>query len=135
MADAFYNSAAWKRVRADRLFANPLCSPCSERGLVKVATVVDHTVDRRTAPDRALDLTNLVSMCVPCHSIKTARGPEAGAVKTMRSVQPRKGCDANGNPIDPTHPWNQEGGRVRPSKAVGSQTASPISTQLVSKSD
>ena len=45
----------------------------------------------------------LASYCAPCHGAKTARGVEAGAIKTKR---PRKGCDVNGNPLDHSHPWH-----------------------------
>jgi 5-methylcytosine-specific restriction protein A len=44
----------------------------------------------------------LASYCASCHSTKTARGTEAGAV---RPSKPRKGCAADGTPLDERHPW------------------------------
>jgi 5-methylcytosine-specific restriction protein A len=69
-------------------------------------TIANH-VDHRLAISEGGDPfpsigTGLASYCAPCHSAKTARSSEAGAVKTDR---PRKGCDANGMPLDPSHPW------------------------------
>jgi 5-methylcytosine-specific restriction enzyme A len=64
----FYNSAAWKRLRALVLRAHPLCRECLERGLVVEATIAHHVQDRLRRPDLALDRSNLVGVCAPCHS-------------------------------------------------------------------
>lgn len=108
MADYPYNTARWQHVRLTRLMTDPLCVPCRNAGRITPANTVDHqkAISDGGAP---FDLTNLVSMCTSCHSQKTARGPEAGAVKTTRALQPRKGCDASGNPLDPAHPRNAQG--------------------------
>ncbi|WP_411431402.1 HNH endonuclease signature motif containing protein [Sinorhizobium meliloti] len=64
------------------------------------ATEVDHItpIGKGGAPrDRA----NLQSLCKPCHVSKTH------ADKARRTWTPPKyrGCDEQGNPRNPSHPW------------------------------
>ncbi len=96
-----YNTRTWKRLRGLHLSAHPLCDGCERMGRVTIADTVDHRTPIRMGGG-AFDPANLVSYCTPCHSAKTARGAEAGAVKTTR---PRKGCNPDGTPLDPDHPW------------------------------
>lgn len=42
---------------------------------------------------------NLVGLCHECHSRKTARD---------HGKRVAYGCDAQGMPTDPAHPWNRE---------------------------
>lgn len=42
--------------------------------------------------------TNLQSMNVDCHNLKTA---------LEKGVRPQHGCDVTGWPRDPDHPWNK----------------------------
>lgn len=67
-AKAFYNSAAWRKLRAWKLRREPLCERCRARGLLVPATVAHHKVERADDPVLALDLDNLESLCPPCHS-------------------------------------------------------------------
>ena len=63
------NSAAWRRIRAAHLMAQPLCVMCEREGRITPATHVDH-IDgdsHNNHPD------NLQSLCASCHSRKTAR--------------------------------------------------------------
>jgi 5-methylcytosine-specific restriction enzyme A len=105
MADWPYSTQRWQRLRKAQLAAFPLCEGCKP-GVV-IANHVDH---RRAISDGGEPFppigVGLASLCASCHSAKTARGAEAGAVKTTRPMQPRKGCDADGNPLDPRHPWH-----------------------------
>jgi 5-methylcytosine-specific restriction protein A len=108
MADWPYNSTRWQKLRKRQLAAFPLCETCKA---TRKWTVVANHVDHRKAISEGGDPfppigTGLASLCASCHSQKTARSAEAGAVKTTRPIQPRPGCDAAGNPIDPLHPWN-----------------------------
>lgn len=70
--------------------------------------VLANTVDHRHAiseggnPSPGHD--GLASYCPACHSAKTARGTEAGAV---RSNKPRRGCDVYGFPLSRAHHWNK----------------------------
>lgn len=76
----------WRTSAAQYLQANPLCVRCQARGLVRLATDVDHIVPHRLGealdsedPDRialAQSLfwrrSNWQSLCKVCHSRKTA---------------------------------------------------------------
>ncbi|WAJ30957.1 HNH endonuclease [Antarcticirhabdus aurantiaca] len=53
----------WEKARADYLAAYPSCRRCGAP-----ATLVDHIVPIRNAPDRRLDRTNFQALCTPCHS-------------------------------------------------------------------
>jgi 5-methylcytosine-specific restriction enzyme A len=88
------NSAAWGKLRRQVLAEVPLCEYCPP-GVVTPANTVDHKDNNPANNTRA----NLVSCCVPCHSLKTA--------SDMNGRPARMGCDAEGNPINPSHPWNQ----------------------------
>jgi 5-methylcytosine-specific restriction protein A len=95
-----YDRQRWRRLRRAKLTAQPTCEYCPA-GTATIATSVDH---KRAISDGGdpWDWTNLVSTCGPCHSRKTARGPERGAVQ---SDKPARGCDVDGRPLDPAHPW------------------------------
>lgn len=103
-----YTTARWRRLRASALQLNPLCQDCRAMGLTVMADAVDHVHPISQGGDPFPPLEGLRCLCTPCHSAKTARGPEAGAARTTRPRLPRKGCDANGNPLDPRHPWKLE---------------------------
>lgn len=100
-----YSTARWKRLRELRLNLNPMCEGCLQAGFVRKANHVDHRKAISDGGDAFPEIAGLASLCASCHSAKTARGPEAGAIKTNR---PRKGCDINGMPLDPDHPWNRD---------------------------
>lgn len=89
------DGAAWRRLRASVLADEPLCQDCHARGILTEATEVDHRDNDPTNNERE----NLVSMCKPCHSRKT----QADMGKTVHM-----GCDIQGMPLDPDHPWNRE---------------------------
>lgn len=107
MADYPYNTARWQRLRKRHLAMFPLCEGCEQAGRLTPANTVDHRVPISAGGATFPAHDGLASLCPSCHSIKTARGVEAGAVRTSRPVQPRKGCDANGMPLDRSHPWAQ----------------------------
>lgn len=123
-----YNTAAWRVLRRSKLDVSPMCEPCTTAGRIEAANTVDHRVPISAGGPAFPGLDGLNSMCAGCHSAKTARGSEAGAVRTKRAIQPRKGCDANGNPLDPSHPWG--------AKSLGAgenRTALGTNNQLVAK--
>jgi 5-methylcytosine-specific restriction protein A len=121
-----YNTANWKRLRKAHLAAFPWCEGCERMGRRYVRA---NTVDHRTAisdggpPFPGHD--GLASYCAGCHSAKTARGTEAGAVQ---SSKPRRGCDVHGNPLDPEHPWEKS------LRADPKRPPSAMQNQLVSHS-
>lgn len=89
------NGKAWRDLRAYVLAESPLCEICDARGLTIRATDVDHA-DNDPSNN---SLANLVSLCHECHSVKT----QADLGKAVFW-----GCDVNGNPLDPKHPWNSK---------------------------
>lgn len=103
MADWPYSTARWQRLRLAHLSLYPACEGCKERGVLTRANTVDHVLAMSEGGPAFPGHDGLRSYCPACHSAKTARGAEAGAV---RSTKPRRGCDADGNPLDPAHPWS-----------------------------
>jgi len=89
-------SKQWRAIRARVLAGEPLCRDCATAGHSTPATEVDHQ-DNVTANNT---MENLAPLCRPCHSRRTARR-EAGVPIVY-------GCDADGLPLDPDHPWNRE---------------------------
>lgn len=98
-----YNTVTWTRLRAAHLAIEPTCRGCRAEGRVTAANTVDHVVpvNKGGLPFPGHD--GLASYCGPCHSAKTVRGAEAGAIRTTK---PRRGCNADGTPLDPSHPWH-----------------------------
>lgn len=70
-------------------------------GRITSARDVDHMDNDASNNERS----NLVGLCSPCHSMKTQR--HEYFLRTGKH-QPVKGCDVNGIPLDPAHPWNRE---------------------------
>lgn len=78
----FYQRAAWKRLRALHLQAEPLCRSCRKAGRLVEAVAVDHITPFKTVDDSlALDASNLQSLCHSCHSRKTRRDTPRGGSK------------------------------------------------------
>ncbi|WP_337175389.1 HNH endonuclease signature motif containing protein [Paludisphaera sp.] len=67
---AFYNSKAWRSVRAMKLRRSPLCELCSQAKPRRLTpgTHVHHVVELRDAPDLGLVVENLQTLCHGCHS-------------------------------------------------------------------
>jgi 5-methylcytosine-specific restriction enzyme A len=125
MADWPYNTNQWQRLRRAHLSIEPLCRGCQAIGKIVRANTVDHVKAISDGGPAFPGHDGLASYCPSCHSAKTARGTEAGA---FNSTKPRKGCDANGNPLDPAHPWAE--------KSLGAKGLRPrwnLQNQLVSK--
>lgn len=87
------NGGAWQKLRASVLAGEPLCRHCTARGLTVPATDVDH----RDGNPGNNEAENLQPLCHECHSRKTA----ADHGKNVH-----QGCDTEGMPLDPAHPWN-----------------------------
>lgn len=90
--DPFYSSTAWLALRAAHLLRQPSCVACGNDELKN--RHVDHIKPRRLFPELELEPTNLRTLCARCHNTHSA---------TQYSAH---GCDADGWPTDPTHPWN-----------------------------
>jgi 5-methylcytosine-specific restriction enzyme A len=68
----FYQNGTWKRIRAVKIKASPLCEECQKHGLIEPATVVDHIIRIRQGGS-ATDMDNLQSLCSTCHNQKSGR--------------------------------------------------------------
>jgi 5-methylcytosine-specific restriction enzyme A len=97
-------SKAWRSIRAVQLAKFPMCEDCQAAGQLTVAREVDHNTGDTSANRIGVDLS---SLCKPCHSART-RGRQLGPRPHV------KGCDANGNPLDPEHEWNRAKNREEP---------------------
>ena len=84
--------------RRRRWFAiHPLCLHCTAAGRVRSAVELDHILPRSKGGSD--DDDNLQGLCVRCHAAKTRIDLGHGPVR---------GCDAQGMPSDPTHPWHTQ---------------------------
>lgn len=127
MAGWPYTTQRWKRLRLSKLCTQPLCEHCQRDGLLVMATVVDHVKPIKHGGDPFPAIEELAALCASCHGAKTARGVEAGAIKTTRR-RIRRGCTTSGLPACPNHPWNGE-------KSLGADrlnTDPSLPSQLVS---
>lgn len=69
---AFYQSSAWRKLRAVKIEQQPLCEDCLRQGRHTPARVVDHIVPINKGGD-SLDIANLQSLCDACHNRKSAK--------------------------------------------------------------
>jgi 5-methylcytosine-specific restriction enzyme A len=65
----YYRLAHWRKLRAQILREEPLCRECYRRGIITIATEVDHIDGNRYNLSRE----NLQPLCKSCHSRKTAK--------------------------------------------------------------
>lgn len=94
MEQRFYATRQWRSLSSRYRKVHPVCRRCGRK-----AEMVDHITSIKAAPMRKLDISNLQSLCWSCHNEKTA-ADQAG-----RAVRPHAGCDEQGMPLDPRHPW------------------------------
>lgn len=69
----FYNSKAWKAVRASKLAADPICEQCEREGRLTRADVVHHKLELVQHPELGLCMENLESLCHSCHNFHHKR--------------------------------------------------------------
>lgn len=86
----------WRKARQTFLRRNPLCVSCLRLEIVRESSEVDHIVPHRGCQEKFWDSKNWQALCKQCHSRKTFSGEKI------------LGCDINGIPADPNHPWNLE---------------------------
>ncbi|MEG0742724.1 MAG: HNH endonuclease [Clostridia bacterium] len=82
-SEPFYHSQPWRRVRAKALERDcGMCCDCMARfraGMMikpRRADMVHHIIPREVRPDLELTLSNLRSLCNPCHN---GHHPEKGS--------------------------------------------------------
>jgi 5-methylcytosine-specific restriction protein A len=71
-AQRFYESHAWRRLRAIYLKRNPLCEACYAEGRITPAVICDHKIEIKDGGAR-LDMANVTALCRSCHNKKTAQ--------------------------------------------------------------
>lgn len=93
--DKFYKSEGWRLAREDALARdNHLCQRCKQQGILTPANIVHHIEPIDVAPEKALDLDNLMSVCAKCHNILH---PEKGILqKGERKIEVIMGYPASG---------------------------------------
>ncbi|WP_414645048.1 HNH endonuclease [Bosea sp. (in: a-proteobacteria)] len=96
-----YSTSTWQRLRQAKLSARPICEACERRGRTVLADAVDHIVAINKGGDAFPPLAGLMSLCTSCHNSKTGRVDKAHSKAQSRF----KGCDVNGDPIDPEDGW------------------------------
>lgn len=96
---AWYKTARWQRLRAQQLRQEPLCRRCKREGRITAATVAHHVVAHKGDERLFFDASNLAASCKPCHDT---------IEQSIERLGYEKGCDADGNPVDPEHPWSKK---------------------------
>ncbi|MCK2183518.1 HNH endonuclease [Halomonas getboli] len=91
-----YNTRRWHRLRAAQLRDEPLCRFCRDLGRVTPAKVADHITPHKGGEALFFDADNLQSLCKTCHDSAKQRQEKTGSLP---------GCDLDGLPLDPDHPW------------------------------
>jgi 5-methylcytosine-specific restriction protein A len=92
-----YSLPEWKQGRKDHLRQFPTCEPCSNRGKLVLATIVNHRTPHKGDLALFLDRANWQSTCASCHD---------GEIQQAELNGYSLSVDATGNPTDPRHPWN-----------------------------
>lgn len=62
----------WRKARKDFLKQHSLCVECHRKGILRVATVVDHIIPHKGDAGLFWDQANWQALCLSCHSRKTA---------------------------------------------------------------
>lgn len=94
-----YSRKAWKQLRLDHLVKEPLCVYCQREGKITPATVVDHIKAHKGDLSLFYDPCNLQSLCKVHHD----SSKQKAETKNVNEI----GCDINGFPLDPKHPFNR----------------------------
>ena len=65
----FYHSKEWEKLRTQALERdNYLCQECKKKGIITPASTVHHIKPLRLDDSRALQLSNLETVCGACHN-------------------------------------------------------------------
>lgn len=92
---------SWAVLSRAKRARDPLCEACLRAGILKPATLVDHTTPVKAGGAILAPMDQLRSLCIACHNVKTARIDQGHSVP--RHVQ---GFDANGDPLCDGDPWH-----------------------------
>lgn len=92
----YYHTARWRRARRVFLAAHPLCVLCEAAGRDTPATVADHIKPHHGDYDLFWSQDNWQAVCPTCHS---------GTKRIEEKHGYSQAAGADGNPLDPRHPW------------------------------
>jgi len=93
-----YYTARWARLRKAQLAREPLCKFCEQMGQTTPATICDHIEPHRGDVAKFWK-GPFMSLCVRCHNVIKKQLEESGVLI---------GCDQDGFPVDPKHPWGKK---------------------------
>lgn len=71
---AIYDTRRWRNLVRIKLMDSPLCELCQKKGVIRPAENIHHIVSFMSTDDPiersrlAYDYSNLMSLCVECHS-------------------------------------------------------------------
>lgn len=100
-AGGWYKSRRWQALRDEQLAREPFCQCPHHVGKQVYAEVVDHKIPHRGDSSLFFDAGNLQSMAKECHDSRKQSQEKGGAGFLA-------GCDANGLPLDKSHPFYEE---------------------------
>lgn len=109
-----YNTAAWQRLRAAKLSNDPLCEACIRREVITPANTVDHILAIKKGGDPFPGLDGLMSLCAPCHNIKTNLEDRPDRQRKLGGAY--KGSAVDGGALDPSDDWSAPAANVAPAK-------------------
>ena len=96
-----YDTQRWKRARRQFLAEHPLCVMCEQQGRVTLAVLVDHITPHKGDEELFWDeVNNWQGLCATDHSAAKQELEKSGTIR---------GCDVDGVPLDPNHPWRRGG--------------------------
>lgn len=102
----FYDKQAWRRLRKAIVVRDGYrCTVCHAYVGGVGAARVDHVRTIKDAPARALDPSNLRTLCTKCDAQGHAERGPGRRHTTTRQERFRYGYDENGLPRDPQHEW------------------------------
>jgi 5-methylcytosine-specific restriction endonuclease McrA len=93
-----YNTPRWKKLRRLFLSSHPWCEFHKAKGQLVPARIVDHKTPHKGNEVIFWDESEWQALCKPCHDSTKQRLEKSGV---------EVGCDVNGFPVDPNHPWNK----------------------------
>jgi len=93
-----YYTARWSRLRKAQLKREPLCHLCLALGRTTPATICDH-VEPHKGDVAKFWAGPFQSLCKQCHDSAKQVEERSGLLK---------GCDQDGYPVDPKHPWGKK---------------------------
>ena len=102
---SFHGTLEWKRARrVARIAAKHTCARCHAYLPGPGQLHVHHRKPLSRTMALALEPLNFEVLCGPCHNIVE---PRSGVARL------KSGCDEQGKPTNPEHPWNAKPGGAR----------------------